>query len=64
MVCQPGDLRLVGGVSPYEGRVEVCGGLGFEWGTVCDDFWDSDDVRIVCRQLGYAHPSFQGKFSI
>ena len=51
--CINGEVRLVGGSDPYEGRVEIC--VNEVWGTVCSNSWSTADANVVCRQLGYSH---------
>ena len=61
IVCHDGDVRLVGGRQPNEGRVEVC--FNETWGTICDYIrpwsWNISQADVVCHQLGY---SAAGKF--
>ena len=52
MNCTNGDVRLVGGSNPMEGRVEIC--YYNQWGTICDDSWDSTDAGVICGQLGHS----------
>ena len=48
--CTEGEVRLVGGANPREGRVEIC--LNDEWGTVCGATWNTTAANVVCRQVG------------
>ena len=52
IACSNGEIRLEGGSSLYEGRVEIC--RNQQWGTVCDNSWTNVDATVVCRHLGYS----------
>ena len=46
-----GSIRLRGGRSPLEGRVEIY--LDREWGTIGVNGWGLEDANVTCRQLGF-----------
>ena len=50
-MCNDGDVRLVGGSTNSEGRVEIC--INSAWGTVCDSRWGTPETSVVCSQLGF-----------
>ena len=49
-ICKEGSVELVNGHYSTEGTVQIC--KDGQWGTVCDDFWDHAEARVVCRSLG------------
>lgn len=53
--CNDGEVRLVGGVSANQGRVEIC--YNGVWGSICgssdDGSWSHEEAAVVCNQLGY-----------
>ena len=46
----PVRLAGVNGIH-YTGRVEVF--YKGKWGKICRNEWDIDDVKVVCKQLGF-----------
>ena len=61
-------IRLAGTSSNNRGRVEIYH-PSYGWYTACDDYWDSNEGRVVCRQLGYSgvsrvlHGAYYGRGS-
>ena len=50
--CNDGDVRLTGGSTFNQGRLEVC--VNSAWGSVCDSkgVFTRAEAEVACRQLG------------
>ena len=59
--CFDGDVRLAGGETEAEGRLEICSNR--KWGTVCVNQWTVNHTAVVCRHLGFSD-TFSGQLSI
>ena len=44
-------VRLVGGSSYNEGRVEIL--YNGVWGTICSDGWNLNNAIVTCRSMGF-----------
>ena len=58
-VCSNGDVRLLEGTVPTEGRVEFC--VNNVWASVCSDSWTNTEAGVTCRQAGFA---FEGATTV
>lgn len=58
------SVRLTGGRTYEEGRVEVQIGENGKWGTICSDGWSLLEANVVCQSLnlGYALNALQTDF--
>ena len=48
--CVAGNVRLIGGLVPTDGTVQMC--VGGRWRELCYSGWDYYEAFVVCRQLG------------
>ncbi|XP_064214349.1 uncharacterized protein LOC655370 isoform X2 [Tribolium castaneum] len=47
----PTEIRLVNGTNRQQGRVEIRHhGI---WGTICDDDFNEDAAKVICKHLGF-----------
>ena len=51
--CTEGDVRLAGGETGMEGRVEVCHNQTWWAVSGSSSYWDYNDATVVCRHLHY-----------
>lgn len=60
----PAQIRLSGGRTRYEGRLEVLSSDSNgtqRWGLICGETWSTKEAMVACRQLGlgYANQGLQ-----
>ena len=62
--CQPGSVRLTGGSTAQEGRIELCvqtsPGVSI-WGSVCN-VQSYGVAEVVCRGLNYSRSGIEKLF--
>ena len=54
------DVRLVGGMVEFQGRVEIKDGQ--DWKTICSSNFTDEDAQVLCYMLGY--PRYEHNYEI
>ncbi|CAI8023561.1 Scavenger receptor cysteine-rich domain superfamily protein [Geodia barretti] len=58
--CRSRGMRLAGGGTEAEGRVEVC--FNSRWGTVCDNRWNENSTAVACKHLGFSETVNESRY--
>ena len=61
-MCNDGDLKLVGGGSETQGRLEIC--FSQRWTTIDGEGWTHNDTEVACRELGLPTTGLQAMGSL
>ena len=51
--CYDGQIKLIGGFSEIEGRVEICSNQ--RWETIVQGSWRHEEAIVACNSLGYGY---------
>ena len=62
MGCTSGNIRLHGGPSLYEGKLQIC--TNRLWLQVTSYYWDSRDAEVACRQMWLPHSNTSKSYFI
>lgn len=46
------QIRLVGGKTPNEGRIEIRA-FRYPFGGICDDGFGIEEANVICREVGF-----------
>ena len=56
-----GEIRLRGGLTPREGRLDLCFVVDIDYRfSLCNESLGMDEFQVICRELGFC--SQGGKF--
>ena len=49
------QIRLSGGRSKLDGRIEILPPGQSDWGVICGDYWTIKEAMVACRHFGVGY---------